>query len=533
MVGEGYDKAIELLGISRRNMIKSYFEWFGIDVGWDDPKIQYRNYLAENPLIFFVPGGGAGGGRWEELTFGGGAGINISGKKIGVLGDSLTQAYESTIRKCIENMGGIPVCKAGNTRPNSDPKLGCTLIGGASFTSYKLLDFGSVFNGCEHIITELGTNDIAGNSFSTSPLTSGMSAVNSKIQSSGLSVKVHALGIMPFAFSTPGFGRGMSFGGVINEAKSKGDEETAKTIQNAQSSQCSSLGWHYLDPHGLSVYNIWHDKSAIDAKGGSDGVHIPKRVGYEEWFTGILKLAFGPGGSNSPWTKEQLDQWRSEGTLEQNTSGKVKYEDGKYYNWVGGGTPGSNYDNGSQLDKDINYSGNISHNLQDYAPQGKNTSKSTMDSLVTTFNLATGHKITMHEKVKGAIQAAFVEIKNLGWFNVSCVSGYGYRRVNDGSGSSKLSNHSWGVAIDINFGSAGNPFFVGDSPRTGWNGNVPKRAFKRNKSGSYVSTYGGEYDKTKCIWTWDHPVVKIMANHGFGWGGSYGDTMHFSALNGR
>ena len=98
MVGEGYDKAIELLGISRRNMIKSYFEWFGIDVGWDDPKIQYRNYLADKPLIFLVPGGG----HWEELTFGGGGGIDITGKKIGVLGDSLTQAYESKIRKCIE-----------------------------------------------------------------------------------------------------------------------------------------------------------------------------------------------------------------------------------------------------------------------------------------------------------------------------------------------------------------------------------------------------------------------------------------------
>ena len=43
-----YDDAIEKLAYNRLNLIRSYFDWFGIDTGWNYPEIEYRNYLAEN-----------------------------------------------------------------------------------------------------------------------------------------------------------------------------------------------------------------------------------------------------------------------------------------------------------------------------------------------------------------------------------------------------------------------------------------------------------------------------------------------------
>ena len=143
----------------------------------------------------------------------------------------------------------------------------------------------------------------------------------------------------------------------------------------------------------------------------------------------------------------------------------------------------------------------------------------------------------MHKKLEAPLKAAFEEIKNLGDFRVTCVGGWDYRNVNNGSGVKQLSNHSFGVAIDINPGSAGNPFFNTHNlpqsdemiPQTGpwpWQ-------YKTTKSGKAISVYNGVYSRKNCIWCWRHPVVGIMAKHGFGWGGYYGDTMHFSAIGGK
>lgn len=90
----------------------------------------------------------------------------------------------------------------------------------------------------------------------------------------------------------------------------------------------------------------------------------------------------------------------------------------------------------------------------------------------------------------------------------------------------KLSNHGRGIAIDINAGSGGNPWFKHDIKKGDWTYNKPNGSAK---PWSIKQTpYSGTYDKDKCIWSWDHPVVQIFNSHGWGWGGAYGDTMHFS-----
>lgn len=177
-----------------------------------------------------------------------------------------------------------------------------------------------------------------------------------------------------------------------------------------------------------------------------------------------------------------------------------------------------------------------SYNLKDFFPGGT-PSKSESLAASSEFILATGHRIRMHKKLEAPLKAAFEEIKNLGDFRVTCVGGWDYRNVNNGSGVKQLSNHSFGVAIDINPGSAGNPFFNTHNlpqsdemiPQTGpwpWQ-------YKTTKSGKAISVYNGVYSRKNCIWCWRHPVVCIMAKHGFGWGGYYGDTMHFSAIGGK
>ncbi len=66
-----------------------------------------------------------------------------------------------------------------------------------------------------------------------------------------------------------------------------------------------------------------------------------------------------------------------------------------------------------------------------------------------------------------------------------------------------MSNHSKGGAIDINW--SVNPFSKGAK---------------------------GE-DNDTMVRTTNHPVVQAFARHGFGWGGSYGDYMHFSIFAGH
>ena len=70
-----------------------------------------------------------------------------------------------------------------------------------------------------------------------------------------------------------------------------------------------------------------------------------------------------------------------------------------------------------------------------------------------------------------------------------------------------LSMHSFGCAIDINFNL--NPFVANGRP---------------------LDT-GDDTTKGK-IRTLNSPIVKAFAANGWGWGGRYGDYMHFSKANG-
>ena len=105
-----------------------------------------------------------------------------------------------------------------------------------------------------------------------------------------------------------------------------------------------------------------------------------------------------------------------------------------------------------------------------------------------------------------------------------------YRNSNSVPGG--VSRHCLGLAVDINAGAGGNPWFNTHSlPRT-----CAELSSLQGPPWPWPTKdcpYNGFYDPSKCFWAWDHPIVQIFKKHGWGWGGAYGDTMHFSIDDGH
>ena len=105
-----------------------------------------------------------------------------------------------------------------------------------------------------------------------------------------------------------------------------------------------------------------------------------------------------------------------------------------------------------------------------------------------------------HPKLQTEIIAAFREMVAIG-FPVEEASCYGYRQMNNGTGTNSLSHHSYGVAIDINWTV---------NPHISW-------GYSPDPSSPYYI---------------NQAVINIWQRHGFYWGGyweyPYTDWMHFS-----
>ena len=122
-------------------------------------------------------------------------------------------------------------------------------------------------------------------------------------------------------------------------------------------------------------------------------------------------------------------------------------------------------------------------------------------------------KIRFHKKLGADLVKAFAELYELK-FPVYAVHATKWRYVQNPDGTpnySKRSNHSYGIAIDIN-------------------GINPNPYYKRAPS---AAEYGTDIDGAGVIRTVNSAAVKVLKKYGFGWGGYYGDTMHFSYFNGR
>lgn len=138
-------------------------------------------------------------------------------------------------------------------------------------------------------------------------------------------------------------------------------------------------------------------------------------------------------------------------------------------------------------------------------------SKQECDAMMRTIHIEAypGRYITVHKDLVDEVQTIFGKLKNLGVDLNKYFGGYVYRTINNPShpGSNVLSMHSFGCAIDINYNinpfiKRGRPWLTGDDTPNGK------------------------------IRTMNSPIVKAFAESGWGWGGRYGDYMHFSKANG-
>ena len=126
------------------------------------------------------------------------------------------------------------------------------------------------------------------------------------------------------------------------------------------------------------------------------------------------------------------------------------------------------------------------------------------------INAYPGRKITIHSALENEVQQIFTNLKNCGVNLNKYIGGFVFRPINNPShpGSKTLSMHSFGCAIDINYDL--NPFVKNGKPWIGHGDDTPRGVVR----------------------TMESPIVKSFAACGWGWGGRYGDYMHFSKANG-
>jgi len=110
--------------------------------------------------------------------------------------------------------------------------------------------------------------------------------------------------------------------------------------------------------------------------------------------------------------------------------------------------------------------------------------------------------LQVHKKLAQNFINALTELADSG-FKAYSLGTYCWRKVNNGSGSNTLSQHSYGVAIDIN-------------PNENYYPGVTSGLYKPGVN---------EYSLTE-------KEITIMNKYGFRWGGNYKDYMHFS-ISGR
>lgn len=142
-------------------------------------------------------------------------------------------------------------------------------------------------------------------------------------------------------------------------------------------------------------------------------------------------------------------------------------------------------------------------------PDGVPSSSDEMQKYLTTYQVpildadgnVTSMPFTSHVNLKDEYLAAFQDMVNAG-FRTTQTYSYSWRNI---SGSKKLSRHSYGAAVDINWDK--NPL-VKDTT-----------TFQPNSSDPEII---------------DEEIIKIWRAHGFYWGGcfsSYTDIMHFDYID--
>lgn len=140
-----------------------------------------------------------------------------------------------------------------------------------------------------------------------------------------------------------------------------------------------------------------------------------------------------------------------------------------------------------------------------------NPTKAEADAKMATINITAypGRTITVHKDLINEVQGIFKELKKAGVNLNEYIGGYNYRAIKNKKhpGSKILSMHALGCAIDINYNING--FVMNGKP-----------------------LISGDDTANGKVRTLNSPIVHAFSKYGWGWGGRYGDYMHFSKANG-
>ena len=134
---------------------------------------------------------------------------------------------------------------------------------------------------------------------------------------------------------------------------------------------------------------------------------------------------------------------------------------------------------------------------------------SLMKSVSVPLSNGKRSEIKVHPEFANKLKAAFevIERQGLQKYLFSCAGGLAIRNVTNGI---RLSNHSYGFAIDVNASKSGWEY--------GSKWDVSKKTVKTSKG--TVRNWGEEEEGF-------YKIVNIMKNYGIGWLGN-SDPMHFS-----
>lgn len=350
------------------------------------------------------------------------------------------------------------------------------------------------------------------------------------------------------------------FGEAINVAYTKGTDELLKQIFD------NNVILQYMYKNGISAYK----ETWVGTKGAVKTVHFGTNTSEQETFWNMV------------WTRHPETQnmyaayyeWNCHNTadprknlIQENPAKQPKKEENNANGGDGNGSGGS----GGSSDGS---SSGFKEDMPDTPPQGDYTGsmkgKTTSEKqalcgikgphpkrgecakqhleLCDSVNVPVYQNGTWTERLVTVNKALATDIVNI--CNEIKAAGFliksiqGLSRPRDGN----KSYHPYGCAVDIN-PNDGCPYF-GDCSSSGPNmmksdseytKNGDKHQWTRSDGKVYTAfqkkgfeqfKIPATYDWKTCIWSHDHVVVKIFQNHGWGWGGKYGDTMHFSIFDG-
>lgn len=269
---------------------------------------------------------------------------------------------------------------------------------------------------------------------------------------------------------------------TLDESIEQGVKYLTATLKRAKVSSPEDIVHIRLALQGYNFGGAYIDY-ALEKDGGWTQENV---FSYAEEKSGGVK--------NEGSRVEQLGPWRY---------GDQYYSDHvlRYYN-VGSGSAGEGEAAKVALEERMEW----------LFPDGTPTSAQQMQKYLVQIDVPIINKkgkkdsmtLTVHKKLAAEIKAAFADMAEAGFpIKPEATAGYNWRMM--ASNNSKVSHHSYGCVVDVNWTSNGAPY-------TGW-----------------------DYKPGKDPYSVTPDIVNIWKKHGFYWGGDwkgyYNDPMHFTYTN--